>query len=81
MTLVVDDDLMNIDVLQAMLHSKNVKSDRALGGEMVLKLIKDRIASGNEMYKLILLDYSMPIMNGPETARAVRTLLEEKQWP
>ena len=78
MTLVVDDDLMNIDVLQAMLCSLNVKSDKALSGEIALKLIQDRIQSGEGMYKLILLDYSMPGMNGPETARVVRAFLEEK---
>ena len=29
-----------------------------------------------EMYKVILLDYSMPMMSGLETARKMRTLLE-----
>jgi len=29
------------------------------------------------MYKVILLDYSMPMMNGLEAARKMRTLLED----
>ena len=30
------------------------------------------------MYKVILLDYSMPLMNGLEAARKMRTLIEDR---
>ena len=36
MVLVVDDDLMNIGILQGMLHSKGTKSDKAISGMVAI---------------------------------------------
>ena len=43
MVLVVDDDLMNIEVMKAMLGQLNVEFDVALQGRMALSLIKIRL--------------------------------------
>ena len=67
--LVVDDDMMNIEVMRAMLFSKKIDSDYALKGTEALKLIQERLElvyrGEAVMYKVILLDYSMPEMDGP----------------
>lgn len=70
--MVVDDNPMNIYVIVELLALDKIKCDEALGGKKALKMIKDRMdqyASGTgTLYKLILLDYSMPGMDGPIVA-------------
>ena len=64
--------MMNIEVLTAMLIEKNVKCDYALKGSQALDMVKHRLElfylKNVPMYRIILLDYSMPEMNGPEVA-------------
>ncbi len=84
--LVVDDDLMNIQVLQGMLHGWKIKSDQAISGMVALQLIESRINQTQskeklELYDLILLDFSMPQLDGPATARLIRQMLAAKDLP
>ena len=55
---------------------RHLKSDTALSGSIALELIKERlnkVLQGQAiMYKFILMDYSMPEMDGPETALKIR---------
>ena len=52
-----------------------------MSGAQALSLLKKRvekvIAGEAEMYKLFLLDYSMPEMDGPQVAIEIRKLLQE----
>ncbi len=77
--LIVDDDMMNIEVLRAMFHQKSIDSDYAMKGTEALKRIQERLElvykGEASMYKIILLDYSMPEMDGPQTAIEIRRLL------
>ena len=71
--LIVDDDIINLEVHEAMIHQmKHIKSDTALSGPIAIELIKERLEKVLEgqatMYKFILMDYSMPEMDGPQTA-------------
>ena len=81
LVMVVDDDPMNIAVMEAMLFERNVKCDTAGGGTEAISLFKERIAKckreGASMYKLILLDFSMPDMNGPAVASQIRDLYDD----
>ena len=65
----VDDDLMNIEVLNHMLNAHNVRSESANNGLQAIQMIKkriDKVKQGKaQMYKIILLDYSMAEMDGP----------------
>eukprot|EP00354_Favella_ehrenbergii_P007860 CAMPEP_0170451622 /NCGR_PEP_ID=MMETSP0123-20130129/797_1 /TAXON_ID=182087 /ORGANISM="Favella ehrenbergii, Strain Fehren 1" /LENGTH=74 /DNA_ID=CAMNT_0010713365 /DNA_START=887 /DNA_END=1111 /DNA_ORIENTATION=+ len=67
--LLIDDEPINIEVIKAMLEMHNYTSDIANSGRQALSLVKERhelfkqnLAS---MYSLVLLDYSMPDMDGP----------------
>ena len=35
-------------------------------------MVKDRVASGKSMYRLILMDFSMPVCDGPTATREIR---------
>ena len=70
--LIVDDDIINVEVHEAMItQMMNLKSDTALSGSIAIDLIKERldqVMQGQaKMYKFILMDYSMPDMDGPQT--------------
>ncbi len=70
---------MNIEVLRAMLHQKSIDSYYAMKGTEALKRIQERLElvykGEASMYKIILLDYSMPEMDGPQVAVEIRRLL------
>ena len=63
-----------------MLEVKGFGHDGANGGIEALDLIKRRfdlaVQGKAGMYKLILLDYSMPDMDGPQAARAIRSFFK-----
>ena len=78
--LIVDDELMNLEVHEAMISSmKNLKSDTALSGAIALELVRerlDKVLQGRAaMYKFILMVYSMPNMDGPQTVEKIREML------
>ena len=66
---------MNIEVIQAMLACKGIDVDSALNGKKALELIKHcfELVRANQgcMYRLILLDFSMPEMDGPQLSREI----------
>ena len=71
---------MNIEVLSALLRQRALKSDSALNGNEAIKLVQNRIEQVYRgeiagMYKVILLDYSMPEMEGPQVAIEIRRML------
>ena len=77
----VDDEQMNIEVMKAMIDDLGFSVDEASSGAEALQLFEQRIQkamSGEApMYRVVLLDYSMPLMDGPQVARAMRTLCKD----
>ncbi len=71
--LVVDDDRINRLFLQTLLSQDGHIVDIAVNGEEALK------ALGNNPVDLVLLDLHMPVMDGFETARRIRTLADAKR--
>ena len=80
LVLLVDDEPMNIEVIKAMLQEHPVKLDICINGQQALDAIKERVRrvtqEGCKMYKVILLDYSMPDMDGPQVAIELRHMLQ-----
>ena len=78
--MIVDDDQMNIEVISALLEERKVKSDSALNGKEAIKMVQSRIEKvyfgQASMYGVILLDYSMPEMDGPQVALEIRRIFD-----
>ena len=66
--LVVDDDMRNVFALSKILEDKNMNVSSASNGEKALELLKE-----NPDIDLILMDIMMPVMDGYETMRQIRT--------
>lgn len=65
--LVVDDNSMNARVAVSLLSSTKVQVDTANSGEECLRMTMKKY------YHVILLDYMMPVMNGFEVLKAIRS--------
>ncbi len=69
--LVVDDDTHLCESTVEMLKEIGMKADWTLDGESALKMIAERHRKNND-YKVILLDWKLPGIDGLETARRIR---------
>jgi CheY-like chemotaxis protein len=69
--LVVDDALSNRKLLSRLLKNAGHSIDQAENGDVALRMVKDKMAKGDR-YDTVLLDYEMPVMNGPTAAEEMR---------
>ena len=60
-----------------MVKKQGFDSDKCLSGKEAIKLIEHRIACHVKVYKLVMLDYSMPELDGPQTAIRIRQVCKE----
>ena len=81
--LICDDDSFSIMAVKGLLTQFGLENDTASSGEYAISLIKQRLEScledgsdGPGMYKLIVMDYSMPGMDGPTTIASIRKMLD-----
>ena len=82
--LIVDDCNLNVQILTGILSHNEITSNFVLSGFAALTKLTERIEEiesneEHEMYRVILLDYSMPIMDGLETAKEIRQLLHRHE--
>ncbi|TAN51871.1 MAG: response regulator [Methylococcaceae bacterium] len=70
--LVVDDNATARDILRDMLESFAFQVDTASSGEAAIELLEQRAVQGREPYRLILMDWIMPGIDGVETARRIK---------
>lgn len=68
--LIVDDDFISLEVLKAMLSGLGVAVTGVQTGTLALEAIQSK------SFDLIILDYDMPIMDGPQTCREIKALTE-----
>ena len=75
--LVVDDDELLCESAAATLESIGCKAEWVLNGEDAVQRVVGR-RERNEDYKVILLDWKLPGMNGLQTAQAIREICGER---
>eukprot|EP00294_Goniomonas_avonlea_P015925 CAMPEP_0114542658 /NCGR_PEP_ID=MMETSP0114-20121206/1947_1 /TAXON_ID=31324 /ORGANISM="Goniomonas sp, Strain m" /LENGTH=583 /DNA_ID=CAMNT_0001726959 /DNA_START=293 /DNA_END=2045 /DNA_ORIENTATION=- len=77
LVLLVDDDAINVKVGMRMLQLLGVSAHTATNGEQAVERYANRLREHKadpsvRMYDLVLLDYFMPCLNGPQAARLMR---------
>jgi len=77
--LIVDDSVFNIITLRALISkSLNLKVDEASNGQEAIEMICNK-ERGNRPYKIVLMDCSMPIIDGFEATRILRKMMHESK--
>ena len=76
--LIVDDCYFNSTAIESLLDQFNMKSEICEDGSKALEQIRMRVSTKKPMYRLILMDYSMPVLDGPRCTTAIRCYLNEK---
>lgn len=71
--LIVDDNAVNRMIIQKMLHNIKVKTEIAVDGKKAL----DEIKNNKHKYDLVLMDLDMPIMDGYESTKCIRSKLKD----
>lgn len=69
--LLVDDSMINLELVECILKTKGVEVDIAVNGKIAFNKFID---SPNDYYKMILMDMRMPILDGINAAKAIRSL-------
>lgn len=73
--LIVEDNVVNQKVLQKILGSMGYEGDVAGNGQIALEMME------HEIYDLVFMDMQMPILDGPETTRRIRSDFPEGRQP
>ncbi|KAL3919986.1 MAG: hypothetical protein SGILL_003481 [Bacillariaceae sp.] len=69
--LIVDDAVSNRKLLARLLKIKGHETAQAEDGQVAVDMVAEAEAKGDP-YDLVLMDYEMPIMNGPTAAQNIR---------
>ena len=71
--LIVDDSTTNRKLLARLLGNRGHICDEAENGEIAVGMA-DQAMKGGKLYDSILMDYEMPVMNGPDACQKIRDL-------
>ncbi len=72
--LVVEDNELNAEIAQSLLEERNFKVDCVYDGAQAVERIR---SASPGTYDVILMDIMMPVMNGLDAARAIRSMERE----
>ena len=83
--LIVDDDVFNIAALSMILKQLGQTCNTAYNGQQAIEKVfeREKVKCGPDckQYKMIFMDYSMPIMDGFEAARILKEYMSEHKLP
>lgn len=71
--LVVDDSVTNRKLCQRLLERNGHTTEAACDGDEAVRMVKESLETG-KFYDCILLDYEMPVMNGPNACQMMRKM-------
>ena len=71
--LIVDDAATNRKLLRRLLTNHGHTCDEAENGQVAITMVKDAMKSGTP-YETILMDYEMPVVNGPQASQQLRSM-------
>ncbi|MDA8388304.1 MAG: response regulator [Nitrospiraceae bacterium] len=70
--LIVDDQDVSLEVMRTYMESMNFRVVTAGSGREALKAIEDRGPAGDDPFRIIIMDWKMPGMDGVETLASMR---------
>lgn len=76
--LLVDDNQYNIVAIETMLQQFQLATETALDGTQAVAMVAQLFRDKRAMYDLILMDYTMPVMNGIDATKAIRKFYKEE---
>ena len=81
----MDDDAFNLKSLELILNKFGKKAVKAYNGDQAIRILKEKYREENcgacNGFKIIFMDYHMPLMNGIETTKVIRRLIAEGKIP
>ena len=70
----VDDSVPNRKILCRVLQSGGFICNQAENGEVAVNMVKQSMESCDVIYDVILMDFEMPVMDGPTATRVIKSL-------
>ena len=76
--LAAEDNAVNQLVLKSLLADCGCQLEFVFDGEQALQRYKDSVANGESSYDVVLMDCEMPILDGFDTAKAIRAFEQQQ---